>query len=81
VVEIVSPSSVTMDRVTKPAVYAEAGIPVYLRVELEGRGGPEVVVCELARGRYAEAARPRAGEQLKLTEPVPLAFDPAVLAI
>jgi Uma2 family endonuclease len=32
-VEIVSPSSVTMDRVAKPALYAQAGIPYYWRVE------------------------------------------------
>jgi Uma2 family endonuclease len=34
-VEIMSPSSVTMDRVTKPAMYAEAGIPFYWRIELD----------------------------------------------
>jgi Uma2 family endonuclease len=33
VVEIVSPGSVTMDRVAKPALYAQAGIPYYWRVE------------------------------------------------
>jgi Uma2 family endonuclease len=32
-VEIVSPSSRVMDRVTKPALYAEAGIACYWRVE------------------------------------------------
>jgi len=40
VVEIVSPSSRRTDRLAKPAEYAEAGIPVMWRVELE----PEVVV-------------------------------------
>ncbi|MPZ25636.1 MAG: Uma2 family endonuclease [Micromonosporaceae bacterium] len=35
-VEIVSPGSVTMDRVAKPALYAQAGIPYYWRVETEG---------------------------------------------
>jgi Uma2 family endonuclease len=35
VVEIVSPGSVTMDRVAKPALYAQAGIPYYWRVETE----------------------------------------------
>lgn len=35
-VEIVSPSSVTLDRVAKPALYAEAGIPYYWRVETDG---------------------------------------------
>jgi Uma2 family endonuclease len=32
-VEIVSPSSTSMDRITKPALYASAGIPFYWRVE------------------------------------------------
>jgi Uma2 family endonuclease len=34
-IEIVSPGSVTMDRVAKPALYAQAGIPFYWRVETE----------------------------------------------
>jgi Uma2 family endonuclease len=35
-VEIVSPTSVGMDRVAKPAFYAGAGIPYYWRVETDG---------------------------------------------
>jgi Uma2 family endonuclease len=35
-VEIVSPTSVGMDRITKPAIYAGAGIPCYWRVETDG---------------------------------------------
>jgi Uma2 family endonuclease len=34
-VEVVSPGSMTMDRVMKPAQYAAAGIPGYWRVETE----------------------------------------------
>jgi Uma2 family endonuclease len=34
-VEIVSPTSVGMDRITKPAIYAGAGIPCYWRVETD----------------------------------------------
>lgn len=34
-VEIVSPTSVSFDRVAKPALYAQAGIPSYWRVETE----------------------------------------------
>jgi Uma2 family endonuclease len=34
-IEIVSDSSQTMDRITKPALYAQAGIPFYWRVETE----------------------------------------------
>ena len=33
VVECLSPGSVTLDRVTKPAVYAEQGIPYFWRVD------------------------------------------------
>jgi Uma2 family endonuclease len=36
-VEIVSPGSTAMDRVLKPALYAEAGIPFYWRIETEER--------------------------------------------
>jgi len=32
-IEVVSPRSVTLDRVAKPALYAQAGIPFYWRVE------------------------------------------------
>ncbi len=35
-VEIVSPTSVSMDRITKPAIYAGAGIPYFWRVETDG---------------------------------------------
>jgi Uma2 family endonuclease len=34
-IEIVSTGSVTMDRVTKPALYAQAEIPFYWRIETE----------------------------------------------
>jgi Uma2 family endonuclease len=34
-IEVVSPGSRTMDRITKPAEYARAGIPLYLLVETE----------------------------------------------
>ncbi len=46
-VEIVSPSSTTHDRFTKPALYAEAGIPHYWRVESD-HDGPTVHVYALA---------------------------------
>jgi hypothetical protein len=43
VVEVVSPSSVLMDRTFKTTLYEDAGIPCYWRVELKpsrGYGGP-----------------------------------------
>ncbi|RZU51884.1 Uma2 family endonuclease [Krasilnikovia cinnamomea] len=35
-VEIVSPTSQSMDRITKPALYAAAGIPFFWRIETAG---------------------------------------------
>lgn len=35
-VEIVSPGSMTLDRFAKPALYAEAGIPYFWRIETSG---------------------------------------------
>lgn len=53
-VEVMSPSSVSTDRVTKPAQYAAAGIPHYWRVEPEPR---TLVVHALAGEVYRETAR------------------------
>ena len=44
-VEVVAPTSKVMDRITKPAMYAAAGIPYYWRVETDG--GVEVSTYRL----------------------------------
>ncbi len=77
VAEIVSRSSRSDDRFRKPAQYAQAGIGVYLRVELE----PLHVVAYAigADGLYVEIARAEPGELLVLTEPFALSLDPAIL--
>ena len=75
--EIVSRSSRTDDRFRKPGAYAQAGIPCYLRVELDP---PHVVAYRLGDdGVYEEAGRAEPGEILKLTEPFPIEIDPAAL--
>ncbi|MGW3564293.1 Uma2 family endonuclease [Streptomyces sp. NPDC000941] len=53
-VEIVSPFNRSTDRILKPALYAQAKVPAYWRVELE----PEVriVVHELSVDTYREVA-------------------------
>lgn len=76
-VEIVSPSTRSDDRFRKPALYAQAGIPCYLRVALDPL---HVVAYRLgADGVYEEAGRAEPGEVLKLTEPFPITIDPAAL--
>lgn len=77
VVEIVSPSTHPQDRIIKPQLYADTGIPVYLRVELEPK--PHVIVSELGRKRYAQTMTVTAGERTTIRCPFPMAFDPAEL--
>ncbi len=77
VVEIVSPSTVSMDRAIKPLMYAEAGIPVYWRVELQGPA--KIVVCSLSRGRYVTRATLMAGARGRITRPFAVQINPAEL--
>lgn len=78
-IEVMSPSSVTNDRVTKPTLYAEAGIPAYVRIELAGSDAPVAYLYQLEGNAYRESARVPAGQQLSLEEPVQISFDPAEL--
>jgi Uma2 family endonuclease len=77
VIEIVSPSTVSIDRALKPAMYAEAAIPVYWRVELQD--APKVVVSSLSRGRYVTRTTLTAGTKGRITKPFAVELDPADL--
>lgn len=62
-IEIVSPTSKAIDRVLKPALYAEAGIPYYWRIE---PGDPTIVhtcALDLSTGLYRQT-----GEYSSLVE-------------
>jgi Uma2 family endonuclease len=74
VVEIVSPSTQSIDRAIKPGMYAAAAIPVYWRVELDP---PKIVVCSLSRGRYVTRTTRTAGTRGRITRPFALELDPA----
>jgi Uma2 family endonuclease len=77
VAEIVSPSTVRIDRVLKAQVYAEAGIPHYLLVELDR---PSVTWFALSSmGGYAVRAAAADDEVLCLTEPVAAEIAPSAL--
>ncbi len=68
-VEVVSPGSVRMDRVAKPAQYAAGGIPHLWRVELDP---VEVTTLALRAEVYEQTGRYR--EVLDVDEPAPLRF-------
>jgi Uma2 family endonuclease len=68
-VEVMSPSSVSTDRVAKPAQYAAAGIPHFWRLELD----PLVlVVHRMAADAYEVVGS--YGDAVELDEPGPVAF-------
>jgi hypothetical protein len=79
IVEISSPGNAVIDRAVKPLLYAQAGIPHYLRVELYP-AGPCAVVCRRERDRYVEMTRVDPGRPLVLTEPIPVTLDLTTLA-
>ncbi len=79
VAEIVSPGNRQRDYHDKPRIYAAAGIPTFLRVELIGVNPPYVEVLRLRDGAYVGVANVEAGQRVKLTEPFPVEFDPARL--
>jgi Uma2 family endonuclease len=68
-VEVVSPSSVTTDRITKPAQYAAAGIPAYWRVETSPEVSLTVYVLPGEAGVYAEVGTWKAGQTAHLEQP------------
>lgn len=79
VVELVSKGSVARDRAIKPQLYAQAGIPYYLRIERHPRG-PVPTMHRLGNLGYEETHRGAPGEPFVLTEPFPVTLDLARLA-
>jgi len=80
VVEVESPSTSRYDQLTKRDWYAAAGIPVYLRVEINSMRAPTVVVLELRDGYYVETGWTGAGTgSVTVPRPAPIIIDAAVL--
>ncbi|TMU90474.1 Uma2 family endonuclease [Streptomyces sp. DASNCL29] len=75
--EIVSPFSRAPDRILKPALYAQARVPAYWRVELE----PDVcvVVHELEGGSYREVATITGTESVQVAGEFTVDLDVAAL--
>jgi Uma2 family endonuclease len=71
-VEIESPSSITTDRITKPAQYAAGGIPHYWRLETAPL---RLHAYRLSRGVYAPVGSWSADEVARLDEPFPVEID------
>lgn len=79
VVEITGLNHPGIDRAVKPPLYAEAGVPHFLRVELRS-GGPVGFAHDLDGDRYRQVARSEPGGPLVLREPFPVELDLTALA-
>ena len=77
-VEVMSPGSVTEDRITKPAMYARAGIEHYWRLEPDA-DRLTLHVYRLAGDVYAETALVRDEERVDIIEPLRLSLTPSQL--
>ncbi|SCD57394.1 Endonuclease, Uma2 family (restriction endonuclease fold) [Streptomyces sp. SolWspMP-5a-2] len=76
VVEITSKKNARHDRVTKPAAYASAGIPLYLLVDRWAPEGPSATLYGEPRDDvYRTLAVAKFGESLTLPAPFDLAID------
>lgn len=75
-VEVVSPSSVSTDRLVKPAQYAAAGIPAYWRVETD----PVSLTAYALRDKvYIELGTWTPGQIAEIAEPFPVRITVADL--
>jgi Uma2 family endonuclease len=77
-IEFVSTSSRRRDRIDKPGLCAEAGIPYFMRVEIDEHDA-HVELFKLDAGEYVLHAKALGGQQFMTIEPFPISFDPAVL--
>ncbi|MFD8455035.1 Uma2 family endonuclease [Streptomyces antimycoticus] len=75
--EIVSPVSQAPDRILKPALYAQAKVPAYWRIELEP--DVRVVVHELVGGSYREIATITGKKSVQVAGEFTVALDVAAL--
>ncbi|MGW3458202.1 Uma2 family endonuclease [Streptomyces olivaceoviridis] len=76
VVEVTSKSNAGHDRVSKPAAYATAGIPLYLLVDRWAPGGPTATLYGEPKGDvYRVLKAVKFGDLIELSEPFGLTID------
>jgi Uma2 family endonuclease len=72
IVEVMSPSNCGEEWINKNRLYARAGLPWYLLVEIDEKDGnrPTLILQRLESGHYVETARATCGQALELPEPL-----------
>ncbi|MDQ1048135.1 Uma2 family endonuclease [Streptomyces sp. V4I2] len=76
VVEVTSRKNARHDRVSKPAAYASAGIPLYLLVDRWAPGGPTTTLYGEPNGDvYRVLSAVKFGDPIKVPEPFDVMID------
>lgn len=76
IVEITSKSSLRHDRVSKPAAYAHAGVPLYLLVDQWAQGGPTITLYgEPKDDVYRVLQAGKFGDEIPLPAPFDFVID------
>ncbi|KLL09744.1 hypothetical protein FrCorBMG51_22835 [Protofrankia coriariae] len=78
VVEVLSPSSLGIDRLLKRDVYARLGVPHYWIVDADA---PSITTLALTGTGYVETGTVHGDEVLTVTEPFPLTVSPSQLPL
>ncbi|SFL23135.1 Endonuclease, Uma2 family (restriction endonuclease fold) [Streptomyces pini] len=82
VVEITSSSNARHDRISKPAGYAQAGVPLYLLVDRWAPGGPTVTLYGEPKGdTYRVLHAGKFGDKVFLPDPFGLTIDTGVFPV
>jgi Uma2 family endonuclease len=74
-VEVISPSSRRIDRLTKLSVYEDAGVPSYWLVDPD-LDEPSLTALELIDGRYKEIVRLAGADRWTAQRPFPVTVCP-----
>ncbi|MDX2828533.1 Uma2 family endonuclease [Streptomyces ipomoeae] len=79
VVEVTSKSNARHDRISKPAAYATAGIPLYLLVDRWAPDGPTATLYGEPKGDvYRPLSTVKFGEAIKIPAPFDVTIDTSV---
>ncbi|KAB8186233.1 Uma2 family endonuclease [Nonomuraea phyllanthi] len=79
--EVVSPSSVRIDRVDKLRLYALGGVPVYLLIDPVSESPSATVYSDIKDGEYRAITSVPMGKPLHLPDPIDFELDTSIFMV
>ncbi|MEV0145821.1 MULTISPECIES: Uma2 family endonuclease [unclassified Nonomuraea] len=78
VAEVVSKGSIVRDRTEKPRLYAAAGVPIYLLIDIVATPQTVTVHSAIDNGAYIAVATVPIGSTVRLPDPIGLELDTSI---